>query len=377
VFGRAVSVLNAPSKTRADLPDLPITALYDEIWQRHADLKYRFDVDQPRGRLAYLQWFVECGAPQLGIPAAFVTPARSALESERLRQLEAGDAAAVPAPSVAGPGPPELPETPDAADTSDPIAALIAARDAACDRVRALDQDVRLLLGNNKALRRDTQALRVRHWRDEERIEALATELEDTRRERDGARWRSRRLTDEIAALRPQSSGWSVSGGRRTDLARQPILAGDGPFFERGFLLSEAAVIAGTTVKRTKAAPSGMLVFGPYVSLPAGTYAVTLDARLYQRLPVSTSFKLDVVCDDAQQVLGLQWFRLHSIGGQRSFELIFTVWEGEYYADFEIRIWARKGTPLEIGRIDLHRLTEEPPAAGSGTPEATGGAASA
>jgi hypothetical protein len=377
VFGRAVSVLNAPSKTRADLPDLPITALYDEIWQRHADLKYRFDVDQPRGRLAYLQWFVECGAPQLGIPAAFVTPARSALESERLRQLEAGDAAAVPAPSVAGPGPPELPETPDAADTSDPIAALIAARDAACDRVRALDQDVRLLLGNNKALRRDTQALRVRHWRDEERIEALATELEDTRRERDGARWRSRRLTDEIAALRPQSSGWSVSGGRRTDLARQPILAGDGPFFERGFLLSEAAVIAGTTVKRTKAAPSGMLVFGPYVSLPAGTYAVTLDARLYQRLPVSTSFKLDVVCDDAQQVLGLQWFRLHSIGGQRSFELIFTVWEGEYYADFEIRIWARRGTPLEFGRIDLHRLTEEPPAAGSGTPEATGGAASA
>jgi hypothetical protein len=370
VFARALSVLNAPSKTRADLPDLPITALYDEIWQRHADLRYRFDVDQPGGRLAYLQWLVECGAAQLGLPAAFVTPARAALETERLRQLEAGDAAAVPSPAVAHPDSPELPEAPDTPDTSDPVAALIAARDAARDRVRVLDQDVRLLLGNNKALRRDAQALRMRHWRDEERIEALAAELAQTRRERDGARWRSRRLSDAVAAARSRSSGWRAPGGRRTDLARQPVLAGDGPFFQRGFLLSEAGAIAGTTVRRAKAAPSGMLVFGPYVSLPAGTYAVTLDARLYQRLPVSTSFTLDVVCDDAQQVVGLRWFRLHSIGGQRSFELIFTVWEGEDYADFEIRIWARKGTPLEIGRIDLHRLTEEPSAAGAGTPDA-------
>jgi len=85
VFAHTVSVLNARSKARLDLPDVPITVLYDEIWQHHADLRYRFDVDQASGRLAYLQWLVESGVAELGLPAAFATPARSVLESERVR----------------------------------------------------------------------------------------------------------------------------------------------------------------------------------------------------------------------------------------------------------------------------------------------------
>ena len=44
------------------------------------------------------------------------------------------------------------------------------------------------------------------------------------------------------------------------------------------------------------------------------------------------------------------------------FELMFTVWDGEDYPDFEIRIWARQGTPLEICQMELHRLTEDSPA---------------
>src|SRR5205807_387822 len=72
VFARGVSVLNTPSRTRADLPDLPITILYDEIWQHHADLRHRFAVDQANGRVAYLQWLVESGATELGLPAAFL-----------------------------------------------------------------------------------------------------------------------------------------------------------------------------------------------------------------------------------------------------------------------------------------------------------------
>ncbi len=108
VFAHAVAILNAPSKIRADLPDLPITVLYDEIWQRHADLRYRFDIDRASGRLAYLRWLVEFGAAELGIPAAFATLARSALESVRVRQIEAGEAAVLLSPSIADAGSPEL-----------------------------------------------------------------------------------------------------------------------------------------------------------------------------------------------------------------------------------------------------------------------------
>jgi hypothetical protein len=288
-------------------------------------------------------------------------------------------------PTPADPGLPAPPDTPDT------IAALIAARDVERDRTRLQDNDIALLVASNKALRREVQALRVRSWRDAERAQAIETELAQTRRARDSANRHLRLLADEVATLRSRSwyrSAWYPLAGwlgarprsKRTEFARWPVLAGDGPFFQRGFLLGAAAEITGTTVKRLKRAPSGMLIFGPYVNLPPGTYAVTLDARLYQRLPLSTSFKLDVVCDDARQSVGLCWFRLHSFARWRSLELIFTVAEDEDHPDFEIRIWARHGTPLEIGRMDLYRLTEKPSPAGAeasdAAPGAEGGAAS-
>jgi hypothetical protein len=284
-------------------------------------------------------------------------------------------------PSIADPSVPALPATPD----------TIAGHDAQRDPTRRRDSDIALLVAGNKALRREVQALRVRSWRDAESVLALEAELAQTRRARDNANRRSRALADEVAALRSRSwcrLAWAPLGGwlgvrprsNPTEFARRPVLAGDGPFFQRGFVLGDAAEIAGTTVRRVKRAPSGMLVFGPYLNLPAGTYAITLDARLYQRLPVSTSFKLDVVCADAQGIVGSRWCRLHSFAGWRSFELNFTIWESEDYPDFEIRVWARNGTPLEIARMELYRLTEEPSPAGadasSGAPDANGGAAS-
>jgi hypothetical protein len=288
-------------------------------------------------------------------------------------------------PSIADPGVPALPDTPDT------ITALLAARDAERERTRRQDNDVALLVASNKALRREVQALRVRSWRDAERVQALEAELEQTRRAHDSANRQSRLLADEVAALRSGSwyrSAWAALAGwlgvrppsHQTGFTRRSVLPGDDPFFQRGFLLGDAAEIAGTTVKRLKHAPSGMLIFGPYINLPAGTYAVTLGARLYQRLPVLSNFKLEIVCDDARQIVELRWCRLHSFARWRSFEVIFTVREGEDHPDFEIRIWARTGTPLEIGRIDLYRLTEEPSPAGADArtapPEANGGAAS-
>jgi len=369
VFARAVSVLNAPSPTRADLPGLPITALYDEIWEHHADLRYRFDVDRAGGRLAFLHWLADRAVAELGIPAAFVVPAQSALESEQ-RRLEAGDVSAAPPPSATDPGLPPLPASADTPEAAETISGLIAARDAERDRTRRQDSDIRLLVGSNKALRREGQALLVRSRRDEETIRAIETELTQTRRARDSAGRHSRLLADEAAALlgaRPRP-GW-------TGFAKRSILKGDGPFFERGFILGDAAEIAGATVKRIKRAPAGMLIFGPYVPLPPGNYAVTLDAGLYQSLPVSTNFRLDVVCDRSQQIVGLRWFRLYALARWRRFELIFTVCEGDDYPDFEVRIWARKGSPLQIGRIDLYQLTGEPSATGPGAPDAAAGAA--
>jgi len=375
VFDRVVAALNAPSIIRADLPELPITVLSDEIWERHADLRYRFNADQIAGRWAYLQWLVHSGAAELGIPAAFVTPVRTALGRERVRQLEAGEEPAVPPASVAAP---HLPEPLASADA---IAALTAAHDAERDRARRRDDDVRLLAGSNKALRREVQALRVRCWCNEETIPALEAELAQARRARDSAARRSQHLAEEVAALH---SGWwyqsawrrlardpsadrSGSGRRsmRTETGRQPVLAGDGPFFTRGFHLSDAAAVDGATVKRVKGAPSGTMIFGPYVNLPAGTYAVTVDARLYQRLPIVTSFRLDVVRDDTRQLVGLRKCRLYATRRRQSFALIFTVYDGEDYPDYEVRIWARKGTPLEIGQIELYRLTDDRPQLGT------------
>jgi hypothetical protein len=366
VFARAMAVLNASSKSRADLPGLPITVLYDEIWQRHGDLRYRFDIDQASGRLAYLRWLVEAGAAELEIPAACMTAARSALDRERVRQIEASEEAAVPAVAIADPGLALLPESADA------IARLIAARDADREKIRRGDTDIALLVSSNKGLRRELHGLRVHRWRDEETIQALDEELAQTRLSRARANRRSRRLADEVATLRSRPwntiAAWLGSRRRsgRTGFARRPVIPGDGPFFERGFRLGDAAAIEGATVKRAKSAPSGFLVFGPYVNLAVGTYAATIEARLYQRLPMVTSFKLEIVCDDARQLIVWRNFHLNSLAHWQRFELVFEVWDGEDYADFETRIWARRGTPLEIRGLDLYRLTEAPTAAGAG-----------
>ena len=228
VFAHAVAVLNAPSKARADLPDLPITVLFDEIWQHHGDLRYRFNVDQASGRLAYLQWLVEAGAAELEIPAAFVTLARSNSQRERLRQLEACDEEAMPPSDVADPGVPVQPAPADA------LAALIAARDAERDRIRCRDNDIKLLVSSNKALRRELHGLRVRRWRDEETVQALTRDAEDAtleelaqaRLSRALATRRSRQLADEVATLRSRPwhlfAGWLGSRPRAGQIKTRP-----------------------------------------------------------------------------------------------------------------------------------------------------------
>lgn len=367
VFACAVAVLNAPSPARAELSGLPMTALYGEVWERHADLRYRFDVDRADGRLAFLRWLVDAAATELGIPAVFMAPAQSALESDRRRRIEVRDAAAAARAGVADPG---LPQLPDAADT---VAALIAARDAERDRLSRQDDHIRMLVGSNQALRREAHALRVQSGREEETIQALDKELAQAKRARNSAIRHGRRLAGEIAVLRTRRSyGFAGRLGARqvagTSSVRRPVLDGEGPFFRRGFLLGDAAAITGTTVRRIKTAPSGMLIFGPYVAVPSGTYSVTLDARLYQRRLALSRFKLDVVCDESRQIVGSRWFRPDALARWRRFELLFTVWDDQVFADFEVRIWARRGIPLEIGTIELHRLAEEPPAGDAPSP---------
>jgi hypothetical protein len=286
-----------------------------------------------------------------------------------VRQLEAGEKTAWPPGAIADSGLPAPSTSPDA------IAGLLAARDAERERVRQRDNDIGVLVSSNKALRRELQAFKVRSWRDEETIQALDAELAKTRDARNKATRRNRQMAEEAATLRSGPwhafTGWlrSRPSPNGTNFARRPILPGDGPFFKRGFRLGGAGAIAGDTVKRLKGAPSGTLIFGPYVNLAAGTYAVTVEARLYQRLPVWANFKLDVVCDNARQLVGWRKFRLHSSARWQRFELIFTLWDGEDYPDFEMRIWAPKGTALEISRIDLDQLTGEP------SPDPNGGAA--
>jgi len=174
VLAHAVSVLGAPSTARADLPDLPLTVLCDEIWQLHADLRFRFVVDRASGRVAFLRWLVEAGAAQLAIPAVFLGAARSAVERERIRVLEAADEApdemAALSPPIADLSQPELPTSADA------LASLIAEG----DRIRLQQNDIRLLVSSNKGLRREVQSLRVRRWRDEETIQGLEKELAQT-----------------------------------------------------------------------------------------------------------------------------------------------------------------------------------------------------
>lgn len=325
VLAHAARVLNAPRPAHRDGPDLadvPLTILYDEIWRHHADLRDRFAIDRPAGRIAYLRWLIETGAAELAIPKAFLGQARAALEHERVRQLEAADEPAAPLPAPAGAG-----------------------REAEHAGVRRQEDDIRLLVRANKGLRRELQSLRVRRWRDEEKIAALEKDLAELRRRRDGviSRW---------------------SGSMRAPVAGRPgrqMIAGTGAFFERGFQLGEAAVLAGARVRRRKDAPSGMLVFGPYIALSPGSYAAVIEARLYQRLPLLADFTADVVHDRAQLVVAARRFRLCG-GMRRRCELRFDIAMGEAAGDVEIRLWARRGTPLEIGLIELYRLPEEAPA---------------
>jgi hypothetical protein len=334
VLAHAVAVLNAPSPAHPDKPDLadlPITILYDEIWRHHADLRDRFTIARRAGRIAYLRWLIDTGAAELAIPKAFLGPARAALEHERVRELEAAEDLPAPLPVLAtGNAPPE----------------------AAQESLRRQQDDIRLLVRANKGLRREVQSLRVRRWRNEEKIAALEADLAQLRQRRHGvvSRW---------------------MGGLRAGAAGQPgrrMIAGSGPFFERGFQLGEGAVIDGTTIRRRKGAPSGMLVFGPYIALSPGCYGVVIDARLYRHLTLFADFRADVVYDGARSVAAVRRFRLYS-GVRRRCELRFAIAIGSAAGDVEIRIWARRGTPLEIGLIELYRLPEEAPPTASVNPQ--------
>jgi hypothetical protein len=333
VFAGAVAVLNAPSQDRAALSDLPVTVLYDEIWQNHAGLRQRFAIDRVAGRLAYLRWLVEAGAAELEIPADFMVPARVALDRERVRQLEAGDEEKTPPASPANGAAPGQPASAD------------------------IERDIRLLVSSNKALRRDVVSLQVRTWRHEETIAALQKDLTQTRASRAAAIRRGRQL-ESLHRGRPRFA--TKLGGRARKAAaetvRRPFLTGDEPFFSRGFLLGGSSAIVGTAAERIINAPSGIMIFGPYVKLAAGTYAAAVEARLYQRLPLWADFKIEVACDGAEQIIAERWVRVFSGARWRRRELVFTVWDGEDYPDFEIRIWARSRTPLAIGRIDLFEL---------------------
>jgi len=203
--------------------------------------------------------------------------------------------------------------------------------------------------------------LQVRRWRDEEMIEALEAELSQSGRGRGGRRAKRRWLRTRW----PRSA---ASKEAAVAASRQPVLSGAGPFFRRGFRVSEAATITGETVRRSKNAPSGSLVFGPYVTLAPGDYVAGVEVRLYQRQPLAASFRLEVVCGDARLMIASRGCRLLSLSGWRRFELAFQVRDGEAHPDFELRLWARQGAALEIREMELLRIVE------TASPSATGAA---
>jgi hypothetical protein len=144
------------------------------------------------------------------------------------------------------------------------------------------------------------------------------------------------------------------------------LLAGDEPFFQRGFCLGEGVAIIGTAIRKLKRAPPGIMVFGPYLNLPAGNYAVVIEARLYQRLPLSAGFTVEIAYGGGHQIIASRRFRLLSTNRSRRFSLPFTVWDGEDCPDLEIRIWGRRRAPLEIGGISMFELLESGDSALSG-----------
>jgi hypothetical protein len=202
--------------------------------------------------------------------------------------------------------------------------------------------DIRLLISEVKALRREVQSLRVRCWQSEDRATDLESALRAAEAERQQALHSLREREAELAALQRLSSG--------------------GAFFERGFRLGDGVAVAGRAARRPRHMPSGTMVFGPYVRLRPGRYAATIAARLYEPLPFCAQFTADVVCAGGQHLIAARRFRVLSSIPARSREFAFTVPEGLDHSDFEVRIWARRGAPLEVSQIELRQLSTAGPA---------------
>ena len=193
--------------------------------------------------------------------------------------------------------------------------------------------DIRRLISGIKKLRREAQTLRLRCWQGEDRIAELEAALREAEAARQGSLDRLRELEGEIAALR------CFAGG-------SPLAC--------GFRPGEGAMLAGGAVRRAKAAPSGTMIFGPYIRLSPGRYVVTLRARLYEPAAAAASFTVDAVYGCGQRVIAVRHFRAWPLLPARTCRLAF--WTTEEINDFETRVWARAGTPLEISRIALHPI---------------------
>jgi hypothetical protein len=196
--------------------------------------------------------------------------------------------------------------------------------------------ETRRLIADIKVLHREAESLRVRCWQGEDRVAELEDALCAAEAQHQELLDRLRELQTQIAALR--------------------CFAGGAPV-ECGFRLGEGAKLAGSAVRRTKTAPSATMIFGPYVRLRPGRYAATVTARLYEPVAVPASFAVEVVCGGGQHVIAVRHFQAWPLLPARPRRLIFTVPDGLDRDDFEVRIWARRGTPLEISRIALHPLS--------------------
>lgn len=254
-----------------------------------------------------------------------------------------------------------------AAIAADGFAVISAALAAERERTTGLERQIRALVADGKSMRRQVLALRVGRWRDEEAIAELQSELAQTRQSRDAAIVRGRQLAREIALVsrRPWLAFFKARGARPNTAppaAMRQASAVTAPFFMRGFQLDDATAIINGAARRARNAPAGTMIYGPYIALPAGTYCAVIDARLY-RFPAMAGIKVDVVCDRARRLIEQRRFVLHPLARLRRLQMPFTIWEGEDYADFELRIWAPNRAALEITRIGLHSVREAPAAA--------------
>lgn len=273
------------------------------------------------------------------------------------RASNAKAAGEAPLPGAANGGDALLASHPVGVVAADGMAAVSAALAAERDRTTRLESQIRALVADSRITRREILALRVRRWRDEEKIEELETELARTRQSRQAAITYSRELARELVLLarRPWLAFFRHHDARLKKSPQQPPQADATPFYMRGFRLDEATVIVNGVARRARNAPSGTMVYGPYIALPAGRYCATVEARLY-RFPAVGAIKVDVVCDRAQRLIEQRQLLLHPLAPSRRLEIPFTIWDGEDYADFEIRIWAWQGTALEVAHVDLLRL---------------------